>query len=148
MASTTDELKRVPLFSGLSQRQLRRLASLVQKREYGPGVTLVRENEMSGVGFFIITEGEASVGVDGTQVARLGPGDFFGELALISDRVRAATVTVETPLRCFVMASWDFRTFAKDNPDVAWKLLEHLVELLVRGAGSARPGRAPGQLTA
>ena len=66
MASTTDELKRVPLFSGLSQRQLRRLASLVQKREYGPGVTLVRENEMSGVGFFIITEGEASVGVDGT----------------------------------------------------------------------------------
>ena len=90
---------------------------------------------MSGVGFFIITEGEASVGVDGTQVARLGPGDFFGELALISDRVRAATVTVETPLRCFVMASWDFRSFAKDNPDVAWKLLEHLVELLVQERG-------------
>jgi CRP-like cAMP-binding protein len=85
---------------------------------------------MSGVGFFVITEGQASVSVDGTEIARLGPGDHFGELALISERVRSATVIADGPLRCLVMAFWDFRQIAKENPDITWKLLQHLVELL------------------
>ena len=132
MARASDDLKHVPLFSGLSQRQLGRLARLLQRRQYAPGVTIVRQNEMSGVGFFIVAEGEATVGVDGTTVARIGPGDFFGELGLISEQARSATVTVETPMTCLVMAMWDFRAFAKDNPDVSWKLLQHLVELLAQ----------------
>jgi CRP-like cAMP-binding protein len=85
---------------------------------------------MDGVGFFVIAEGEATVGVDGAEVARLVPGDHFGELAMISEQVRWATVTADAPLRCLVMAFWDSRAFAKDNPDVAWKLLQHLVGLL------------------
>lgn len=85
---------------------------------------------MSGVGFFIIVDGEAAVSVDGTRVATLGPGDYFGELALISKQVRTATVTAVTPLRCLVLMFADFRDFARGNPDVLWNLLEHVVGLL------------------
>ena len=130
--SLHDELKKVPLFSGLTQRQLKQLARGFREREFKPGTAVVREGQMSGVGFFVITEGEAYVSVDGSEVARLGPGDHFGELALISERVRSATVTAAGPLNCLVMAFWDFREFAKENPDVTWKLLQHLVELLTQ----------------
>ncbi len=125
-----DELRAVSLFQGLSQRQLRQLARLVKEREFGPGVTIVEEGTMSGVCFFIVAEGEGSVSVDGEEVARIGPGDHFGELALISEQARTATVTAVTRLRCHVIAFWDFRKFAKDNPDVSWKLLQHLAGLL------------------
>ena len=130
MAKLVDELRQVPLFSGLSQRQLKQLARGFKEREFQHGTSMVRQGEMSGVGFFVITDGKASVSVDGTEVARLGPGDHFGELALISEQVRSATVTAEGPLQCLVMAFWDFRRFAKENPDVTWKLLQHLVGLL------------------
>ena len=130
MAKLVDELRQVPLFSGLSQRQLKQLARNFKEREFRPGTSMVRQGEMSGVGFFVITGGEASVSVDGMEVAKLGPGDHFGELALISEQVRSATVTAEGPLQCLVMAFWDFRRFAKENPDVTWKLLQHLVGLL------------------
>ena len=131
MASVVDELKRVPLFSSLNQRQLRRLARSCKEREFRPGTTVVRQGHMSGVGFFIIVGGEAAVSIDGADVATLGPGDHFGELTLVSKQVRTATVTATTPLRCLVVMFWDFREFAKGNPDVLWKLLEHVVGLLV-----------------
>jgi len=85
---------------------------------------------MSGVGFFIVAEGETSVSVEGVEVTRLGPGDYFGELALISEDARTATVTAVTRVRCLVIAFWDFRRFAKENPDVTWMLLQHLARLL------------------
>jgi len=130
VAGQSEDLRQVPLFSSLNQRQLKRLARDLRESRFASGVTVVRQQEMSGVGFFIVVEGEASVGVDGSEVARLGPGDYFGELALISEQVRTATVTAATPMRCFVMTSWNFRRFVKDNPDVSWKLLQHLVALL------------------
>jgi len=130
VAKLVDELSQVPLFSGLSQRQLKQLARGFKEREFRPGTSMVRQGEMSGVGFFVITGGEASVSVDGMEVAKLGPGDHFGELALISEQVRSATVTADGPLQCLVMAFWDFRRFAKENPDVTWKLLQHLVGVL------------------
>ena len=132
MAGVADELGRVPLFSGLSQRQLKRLARLFKERTFADGRSVVKQGQMSGVGFFIISEGEASVTVEGEEVARIGPGSYFGELALISEQVRSATVTAEGPLRCLVIAFWDFRNFAKENPEVSWKLLQHLVDLLTQ----------------
>lgn len=125
-----DELRRVRLFAGLSQRQLRQLARLAKERQFRPGVTVVAEGTMSGVCFFIVADGEATVSVDGEEVARIGPGDHFGELALITEEARTATVTAVTRLRCYVIAFWDFRKFAKDNPDVSWRLLQHLATLL------------------
>jgi CRP/FNR family cyclic AMP-dependent transcriptional regulator len=144
MASPADELKRVPLFSGLSQRQLKRLARGFREREVKSGTSLMREGEKSGTSFFVIVDGTATVSVDGNQVAQLGPGDHFGELALISERVRSATVTADEPMRCLVMGFWDFRRFAKENPDVTWKLLQHVVELLAeqRSQPSSGPSRS------
>ncbi len=130
MANLAEELQRVPLFSGLSQRQLKKLARGFKEREFRPGRAVVREGHMDGVGFFVIAEGEASVSVDGVELTRLGAGDYFGELAMISGQERRATVTAETPLRCLMMAFWDFRAFARDNPDVSWRLLQQLVDLL------------------
>jgi CRP-like cAMP-binding protein len=88
------------------------------------------EGEMSGVGFFVVASGEAAVSVGGKNVKTLGPGDHFGELALITNRERSATVTAQTAMRCLEIRFWDFRDFALDNPDVMWKLLQHVVELL------------------
>src|SRR5215208_1450918 len=130
MANLADELKNVPLFSDLSQRQLKRLARGFRERDVKAGTALMREGEKSGVSFFVIVDGTATVSVDGNEVKHLGPGDYFGELALISERVRSATVTADGPMHCLVMGFWDFRRYAKDNPDVTWKLLQHVVELL------------------
>ncbi len=133
------ELAQVPLFSGLSQRQVKRLSKLFKEREFKPGKPVVKQGEMSGVRFFVIADGEASVRVDGAEVARLGSGDHFGELALISEQVRAATVTAEGPLTCRVIDFWDFRSFAKDNPEVVWKLLQHVAGLLMEERGRRAP---------
>jgi CRP/FNR family transcriptional regulator, cyclic AMP receptor protein len=130
MASLAEELQRVPLFSGLSQRQLKKLARGFREREVRDGTAVMREGEKSGVSFFVIADGTATVSVDGHEVTQLGPGDYFGELALISEHVRSATVTADGPMRCLVMGFWDFRRYAKENPDVTWKLLQHVVELL------------------
>jgi CRP-like cAMP-binding protein len=135
-------LKRVPLFSDLNQRQLKRLARLCKETPFPAGATVVQQGQMSGIGFFVIAEGEASVSVDGTEVARLGPGAHFGELAVITEGVRTATVTADGPLRCLVISLWDFRGFARDNPDVSWKLLQHLAALLEQQR-DRDPGAAP-----
>jgi CRP/FNR family transcriptional regulator, cyclic AMP receptor protein len=130
--AVADELKRVPLFSGLSQRQLKALAKDVNERRVKAGVELVKQGAMSGVDCFIIAEGEAAVKVDGNEVARLGPGDYFGELALVTERVRSASVVALTDMRCLTIQFWNFRKFARTNPDITWKLLEHVTELLVQ----------------
>ena len=136
MASLAEDLKQVPLFGDLSQRQLKRLSHSFRERQFRPGTSMVRQGEMSGVDFFVIVEGQASVAVDGKDVGHLGPGDHFGELALIAGQVRAATVTAATPMRCLAMASWDFRRFVKTNPDAGWKLLQYLVRALLEERSS------------
>jgi CRP-like cAMP-binding protein len=138
--ATEDVLKEVPLLSCLSRRELKRVARDVRENSFSAGTTVVRQGKMSGVGFFIVVEGEASVSVDGNEVTRLHPGDHFGELSLISKRPRTATVTALTPLTCLVMATWDFQSLLKGSPDTAWKLLQHVVELL-----DAERARAPQQ---
>jgi CRP-like cAMP-binding protein len=138
VATLADDLKHVQLFSCLSQRQLRKLSGDFKERTFSIGTTPVRQGQMSGVGFFIISDGEASVTVDGREVARLRPGDYFGELGLIGERTRMATVTAETPLRCFELPTWHFRRYVKENPDASWKLLQHLVELLAEEQAANR----------
>ena len=128
--ATADRLKDVPLLSCLSNRELKRVAKDVRQRSYEAGTTVVREGKMSGVGFFILEEGEASVSVGGEEVARIGPGDHFGELGLISKGARTATVTAVTPITCLVMDSWDFRKLIQSSPETGWKLLQKIADLL------------------
>ena len=124
-----DDLRKVPLFAELDNRQLKKLASRFRERTVGPGTKVTTEGEMSGVGFFVVGSGEAAVNVGGKDVATLGPGDHFGELALVSEAARTATVTATTELRLLEIPFWDFRDFAHANPDVTWKLLQHVVAL-------------------
>ena len=141
MASTSDDLARIPLFQGLNRRQLNKLAREARPRQFTAGMPVVREGEMSGVGFFVIEDGQASVTIGKKKVSMLGPGDCFGELALIAERPRAATVTAETPLDCLDISFWALRRFAKANPDVMWSLLQRVVELLDEAESRSRRAR-------
>jgi CRP-like cAMP-binding protein len=130
VADIADNLKRVPLFAELNGRQLKKLGAQFRERTFQPGTSVVQEGTMSGVGFFVITEGEAEVSVRGKTVGTLSAGDHFGEVGLVSEAERMATVTALTQLRCLEIPFWDFREFALQNPDVTWKLLQHVVEVL------------------
>jgi CRP-like cAMP-binding protein len=139
----SEDLKGVSLFSGLSQRQLRQLAKHFRERRVPVGALLTKQGEMSGIAFFVIAEGEAAVIVDGMRLGRVGPGDHFGELAMISRRERMATVEALTPMRCHTIQFWEFRAFVKKNPDVMWKLLEHVAGILLNEQ-SRDPAHAEG----
>jgi CRP/FNR family cyclic AMP-dependent transcriptional regulator len=128
---TVDALSRVPLLSGLDRKELERLASSFTERSFPAGTVVVKQGDERGIGFFVITEGTAGVSADGQDLNVLGPGDHFGEIALIGDRVRTATVTAKTDLETLVTTVWEFRGFVKSNPDAAWKLLEHLAGIVV-----------------
>jgi CRP-like cAMP-binding protein len=127
MADISDDLARVPLFEDLGGRDLKKLAGRFRERTVQPGATPVREGEMSGIGFFVVADGEAEVSVGDTVVATLKAGDHFGELALISEGERNATVRATTALRVLEIPFYDFREFVLANPEVMWKLLQHVV---------------------
>ena len=80
----------------------------------------------TGAGFFVIVEGNADVSVGGEHRATLGPGDHFGEIALIDDGIRSASIVAATDLLCYAMTPWEFRPFVEEHPQVAWVLLETL----------------------
>jgi CRP-like cAMP-binding protein len=129
---TVEALGRVPLLSGLDQKELKRLADVFTERAFAAGDVVFKQGDERGIGFFVITDGTARVSANGKDLATLGAGDHFGEVALIGNRVRTATVTAETELQTLVTTMWEFRGFVKNNPDTAWKLLEHLAGLLVQ----------------
>ena len=137
MGVEANELKRVSLFADLNQRQLKKLAELFRERTLPRDTSPVREGTMSGLGFFVIAEGEASVSIAGSVLRKLGPGDHFGEISLVNKAERTATVTADTDLRVLEIPFYDFRDFALANPDVTWKLLQHVVALLDRGQKQA-----------
>ena len=128
--NVVDALAHVPMLSGLDRRQLEKVAKDFSEKTFPAGAVVVRQGDDRGIGFFVVADGEAVVSVGGVATSRLGPGSHFGEVALISDRVRTATVTAATDLHCYVMTLWDFRSFVQGNPDVAWKLLEQLAGML------------------
>ena len=130
-----DVLATVPLLSKLDRQQLERVAGDFKEQTFPAGTVLIRQGDDLGTGFFILTEGDVIVSVDGKEVSRLGPGGFFGEIALISDRRRTATVMAATDVRCLVMLLADFRAFVRSDADVAWKLLEHVDLLRIRDRG-------------
>jgi len=123
--ATSETLGSIQLFSLLSKRDLSRLAKVTHEHTYEAGTVLTHDGR-SGVGFFVIVEGKARVEVKGKRVKVLGPGQYFGEMALIDDGPRSAVVTAETELRCQVLTDWQFRPFVKEHPEVAWALLQAL----------------------
>jgi len=118
-----DLLKRVPIFSDLDRKELERIAASMKQRTFSAGETVTSEGQ-SGVGFFVIEEGEATVTVHGDERRRLGPGDYFGEVALLNESPRTATITADSDLRCYGLTSWEFRPLVETHGSIAWKLLQ------------------------
>ena len=125
----TEVLKRVPLFAGLPERDLERVADRFQERSFAEGATVVEEGA-TGTSFFVIAEGNAEVSVAGDLKGTLRPGDYFGEMAVVDEGVRAASVIAATDLRCYFLTPWDFRPLVEEHPQLAWKLLQNLARRL------------------
>ena len=125
--SSADALERVPMLSGMNARARGRLAKTMKERSFPAGRNVVVEGH-TGMGFFVITDGEAVVSVGGDPIRTLGTGEYFGEMALIHGETRSATVTARSPLTCLTISPWAFKTFVQSHPNVAWAMLENLVQ--------------------
>lgn len=125
-----EALARAPLFEGLSKEELRELAKLTEDLDFAAGKVFCKQGEV-GSDFFVIMEGEAETTRDGTKVATYGPGDFFGEIALVEDVPRTATVTATSPVRCFVVHRGRFLRLLDEQPGVERKVMRALAKRLV-----------------
>jgi CRP/FNR family transcriptional regulator, cyclic AMP receptor protein len=125
-----EALRRAPLFEGLSRRELVQLARVSDDLEVPAGKVLCKEGDV-GREFFVIIEGKVEVTRKGKRVTTRGGGDFFGEIALLEQTPRMATVTAKTPLRFFVLTRKDFRQLVDQNPSVERKVLRALARRVV-----------------
>jgi CRP-like cAMP-binding protein len=118
-------LKRVPLFADLDRRELQQVARLFKERRFPRGETVMKEG-LGGAAFYVIDSGEATVSVGGDERATLKAGDYFGEIALIDEGARTATVTAVTELACYGLTLWEFGPLVRENGEIGWKLLQAL----------------------
>jgi CRP-like cAMP-binding protein len=118
-----ERLAKVPLFSGCSQRELQTIARTVKDIDHEAGTIIAREGD-PGVGLFVIVDGKAEVTIGGKRKAMLGPGEFFGEIALLDGGPRTATVTATTDIELLGLTEWVFRGLMQEHPKIAIKTLE------------------------
>ena len=131
----SEALSRVPLFQGISDESLARLSDVAGEQHFGAGEFVVRQGQV-GTGLYVLLEGEASVLRGTTELARLGPGDFIGELAVIDQQPRVASVRAETPTRVLAIASWDLLRLLQEDHALALNLINGLAARL-RAAGES-----------
>jgi CRP/FNR family transcriptional regulator, cyclic AMP receptor protein len=125
-----EALRQAPLFEGLSKKELGELAKLADDLEVEPGKILTREGE-TGREFFVLMDGEVEIERGGKSLGTRGAGDFIGEIAILEDVPRTATVTAKTPLRFFVLTAQSFRSVVDQFPEVERKVLRALARRLV-----------------
>ena len=119
----------MPLFANMSPRDIEGIAVLFKERRFAAGETITKEGA-GGAAFFVIESGQATVSVGGQQRASLSDGDYFGEIALIDEGARSATVTASTELVCYGLTYWEFRPLVQQNATIAWNLLQTLAKRL------------------
>ena len=127
MASAEETLARAPLFASLNEKQRRKVASELRERRFSPGDQMTSE-ELSGVGFFLMGEGSATVSVHGDVKGVLSPGDAFGEVGLLAGKTRSASIIADTEVQTWVLSQWHFKPLVMENPDIAWQLLQVLAQ--------------------
>jgi pyruvate,water dikinase len=125
----TECIERVPFFADLSTRDIERIARLFKERRFTAGETITKEGA-GGAAFFVIEAGDATVSVNGKQVATLTQGDYFGEIALIDEGARSATITADSEVVCHGLTYWEFRPLVQQNAAIAWNLLQTLAKRL------------------
>jgi CRP/FNR family cyclic AMP-dependent transcriptional regulator len=129
-------LQRIPLFAGLKPRELERLSGSFKERDFRAGDSVSIEGE-GGAGFFVIESGEAVVTVQGEQRGRLGPGDYFGDVAMIDEGDRSATIQAASDLTCYGVAFWDFRPIVESDARIAWPMLQAMAKRLRQAEAEA-----------
>lgn len=120
-----DLLHRIPLFNGFDKRRLERLSMLADEVDVGAGKVLMRQGE-TGADMMVLVRGRVAVERDGEQVNSLGPGDFFGEIALVDGGPRTATVTAAEPSTLLVITHRDFHSMMEEFPEVAGQVMNAL----------------------
>jgi CRP-like cAMP-binding protein len=134
----SQQLGKVPLFSGLSNRELEAIVRAGKEVEHREGHVIAREGDR-GIGFFLVLDGEARVSRGGKGLAKLKPGDFFGEISLLDRGPRTATVTASTRIRLLGVTAWVFRGLLMEYPSIAMKLLEVVAARLRQVTKAAAP---------
>ena len=129
MSAPLELLQQVPLFQGLDRGHLETLARSFKERTFPTGSTVTTEGQ-GGVGFFVIEDGTATVSVGGEERRKLGAGDYFGEMALIDDSPRSATIVADSDLKCWGLTSWEFRPLVEQNASIAWAMLQTMAKRL------------------
>lgn len=124
-----DAIRRVPVFAELDDAELEQVARLFKQRTFAPGETVAKEGS-GGAAFYLIESGTATVTVVGQERPALGPGDYFGEIALIDEGARSATITATDALVCYGLTYWDFRPLVMGNASICWKFLQFMVQRL------------------
>jgi pyruvate,water dikinase len=119
----------VPFFENMSPRDVEGIAALFKERHFAAGETVTKEGA-GGAAFFVIESGEATVTIGGHERATLKNGDYFGEIALIDEGARSATITASTDLVCYGLTYWEFRPLVQHNATIAWNLLQTLAKRL------------------
>ena len=119
----------VPFFAGLDEDEVHEISHRFKERRFPMGETITKEGA-GAAAFFVIDSGEVVVTVHGREVARLGRGDYFGEVALIDEGARTATITAATDVVCFGLTYWEFRPLVQQNATIAWNLLQTLAKRL------------------
>jgi CRP/FNR family transcriptional regulator, cyclic AMP receptor protein len=122
-------IRSVSLFEDLDRRELETLSRTFKERTVAAGDTIVSEDR-TAAGFFVVDEGVARVTVRGQDRGTVGPGDFFGEIALLDEGARTATITAATDMRLYGLTFWEFRPLVERNASIAWKLLQALARKL------------------
>jgi CRP/FNR family transcriptional regulator len=135
-AEVVETLKTIPLFANCNKKELSLVARIARPQEFGAGHDIVVQGH-EGVGLHIVVEGTVKVVVDGRTRRKLGPGQFFGEIALLDNGPRTATVTSETPVKTLSIVSWQFRGLLKEQPDLAIRMLEDVCRRLRTADSSA-----------
>ena len=135
IGAPVDVLRRVPLFADLDPGELGQIARLFKQRLFAPGETVIKEGS-GGAAFFIIESGEAIVSIGGQPRSTLKAGDYFGEIALIDEGTRMATITADTEMHCYGVTFWDFRPLVESNGVIGWKLLQRMAKLFREARGA------------
>ena len=122
-------LKKAPLWSGLNDAELRTLARSFKELKYPTDHVIVRKGDR-GIGFYLIAEGTVEARSNGRVLAKLGPGQYFGEMALLDGQPRRADVVALEPTRCLVLSAWAFKGIVSSRPKIALELLQESVRRL------------------
>jgi CRP-like cAMP-binding protein len=125
MAAPIDLLRNVPLFARVDDRGMKLVAASFTQRSFKDGATLTVEGQ-GAAGFFVIETGSAVVTIDGAERRTLGPGDYYGEIALVDGGLRTASITATSDGKAYGLTAWQFRPLVEENTTIAWPLLEAL----------------------